>query len=99
MARLYSAAWERANEVDGDGARFVPETLNLLDRKAVADFVEQYRELQPRMVVVDTLARSLPGGDENSATDMGLVIEACESIQRALGATVLLVHHVNAGVG
>lgn len=46
-----------------------------------------------RLVVVDTLARVMPGGDENSGETMGAVIERCEAITRATGAAVLLVHH------
>src|SRR5690606_30260777 len=74
-----------------------PETLNLLNDRDVSAFIEQYQPLNPRLVVIDTLARSIPGGDENSATDMGRAIASCERIQRAIGATVMLVHHVNAG--
>lgn len=46
-----------------------------------------------RLVVVDTLARVMPGGDENSGETMGAVIERCEAITRATGAAVMLVHH------
>lgn len=47
----------------------------------------------PALVVVDTLARSMHDGDENSAKDMGAFVHAMERIQRELGATVLVVHH------
>lgn len=46
-----------------------------------------------RLVVIDTLARAMVGGDENSAKDMGLAIDVCERVRRATGATVLVVHH------
>lgn len=45
------------------------------------------------LVVIDTLAQAMPGGDENAAVDMGRALAACKLIHQATGATVLLVHH------
>lgn len=45
-----------------------------------------------KLIVVDTLARSFEG-EENSATDMGAFVRACDNIRAATGATVLVVHH------
>lgn len=50
----------------------------------------------PGLVVVDTLARSMEGRDENSAGDMGALVQGCDLIRRETGATVLLIHHTNA---
>jgi hypothetical protein len=47
----------------------------------------------PLVLVIDTLARTMPGGNENGSEDMGLVIDAASSITEGLGAFVLLVHH------
>jgi hypothetical protein len=49
-----------------------------------------------RLIVVDTLARSMVGGDENSQKDMGLLVAGCEELRRATGACVCLLHHLNA---
>ena len=49
-----------------------------------------------KMFVLDTWARALVGGDENSARDAGMAIEVCEAIRRQTGATTLIVHHSNA---
>ena len=46
-----------------------------------------------RLVVVDTLARVLAGGDENTGQDMGAVIDRLDRIRRETGAAILLVHH------
>jgi AAA domain len=46
-----------------------------------------------RLIVVDTLARAMAGGDENSAQDMGAIIAIVDSIRLATGANVCLVHH------
>lgn len=53
---------------------------------------QQYQEA-PCLIVFDTLARCMVGGDENSAQDVGLVIDRAERIKRETGASVKLVHH------
>jgi hypothetical protein len=45
------------------------------------------------LVIIDTLARSFGGADENQAKDMGAFISACDQIRANTGATVLIVHH------
>lgn len=50
-----------------------------------------------RLIVIDTFARATPGANENDGRDMGAIVERCEFIRRETGATVLLVHHMNAG--
>ena len=47
----------------------------------------------PALVVIDTLARSMGGGDENSGPDMGRLIDHLGVLQEMTGAHVLLVHH------
>ncbi len=48
---------------------------------------------RPALFVFDTLARSMVGGEENSNTDMGIVVDAAGMLQREFNAAVLLVHH------
>jgi len=48
---------------------------------------------QFRLVVIDTLARAMGGGDENTAPDIAALVNACGHVQTATGAAVLLVHH------
>lgn len=45
------------------------------------------------LVVIDTLAQTTPGGNENSSEDMGLVIANCQKMMHVLKTSVLLVHH------
>lgn len=47
----------------------------------------------PRLIIVDTLARAMTGGDENSAKDMGLLVHRCGQLRDVTGAAVVLVHH------
>jgi hypothetical protein len=45
------------------------------------------------LTIVDTLAQATPGGDENSSVMMGAAIGNAKQIARALGGTVVLIHH------
>ena len=74
---------------------FILHEINL--RETPEDFVKQTKAaaIAPALVVFDTYARCLVGGDENSAKDTGLAIQSCAQIQRGLGCAVTLVHHTN----
>jgi hypothetical protein len=54
---------------------------------------EHFGGQQPALIVLDTLARSMRGGDENSAQDMGDLNYAVTALIESTGACVLLVHH------
>jgi hypothetical protein len=45
------------------------------------------------LIVIDTLARAMGSGDENSSADMGALLRNAAKIQNSTGAHVLLVHH------
>jgi hypothetical protein len=46
------------------------------------------------LIVIDTLARALCGGDENSSTDMGAIVNATSILQDRTSAHIQWVHHV-----
>ncbi len=46
-----------------------------------------------KLVVVDTLARAISGGNENSPEDMGAFIRNMDRIRDETGAHVMVVHH------
>ena len=48
----------------------------------------------PRVVALDTVARCMGDGDENSARDMGRLIARCSEIETRYRCLVALVHHV-----
>lgn len=75
------------------------EAVNLLDPGAMAWFYLRADAIMPRLIVVDTLAMSMAGGEENSAKDMGLVLQACKAMQRRYQATILLIHHAGKAGG
>lgn len=87
-------AWSEANNVRGlDRIRWLVDTVNLLDGPEARALETVALEMAPRLIVVDTLARSIPGADENSAQDMGRLIQRLDGLRKATGATILLVHH------
>jgi hypothetical protein len=45
------------------------------------------------LVVIDTLNRTLGGGDENGSSEMGAFVSSVGRIQAATGAHVLAIHH------
>lgn len=48
---------------------------------------------RPRLIVLDTVARTFGNGDENSQKDMNAFVAACDKLKAATGATVMVVHH------
>ncbi|WP_420344623.1 AAA family ATPase [Paenirhodobacter sp.] len=45
------------------------------------------------LIIIDTLARAMSPGDENSSQDMGRLIASAEMLKERTGACVLLIHH------
>jgi hypothetical protein len=90
------AAWSTAKGVhslEDFHMYWLPEQVNLLEPAQVAALVQVAKELQPKLIVFDTLARCMAGGDENGPRDMGLVVDGGDRLRRATGACVLFVHH------
>lgn len=77
----------------------IGEPVSLLEANSVASVIETIHRAESEcgeravLVIFDTLARSLIGGDENSAQDIGVVVAAADRIRTATGAAVCLVHH------
>ena len=69
--------------------------FNLRDaagRQALGSILAQLPE-KPALVVIDTLARAMMGGDENSAQDVGAFNNAVQALIASTGACVLILHH------
>ncbi len=50
------------------------------------------------MLIIDTLARSAPGMDENGPEDMGAFVGVCDRIRLELGMACVVVHHAGKDV-
>jgi AAA domain-containing protein len=87
-------AWEeRRGAATPQNAFWLPEAAPLLNDQGIALLETYVAELRPRLIVLDTLARCMVGGDENSAKDVGRAVDNADRLRRASGATVLLIHH------
>jgi hypothetical protein len=89
------AAWESRRRVWLAGAPvwFYPRAVNLLDTEQSEALSYVAADLGCVLVVIDTLARCLTGGDENSSKDMSRFIASADRVRERSGACVLLVHH------
>lgn len=54
---------------------------------------ELIKPLEPSLLIIDTLARSMGEGDENSTRDMGQFVKGCDFVREETGAHVMVVHH------
>ncbi|MHB0973147.1 MAG: AAA family ATPase [Thiobacillus sp.] len=89
------AAYALAHEIDLAALPLgvVASAPNLLtdDDKALAQAIELAGGAS--IVVVDTLAQSTPGANENAGEDMSKVLARCKRLHAATGALVVLIHH------
>ena len=96
-------AWKRAHGYRDEnllGFYVWPGAVNFLNPQDVDRFIQVITSLAPKLVIGDTLARCMAGGDENSARDMGLLVEHTDQVRRRVDCTFLWVHHTNrAGTG
>ena len=79
-----------------DWFRFLPESLPLNDALDCKVFLHKVKEFcgdDVDLIVLDTQARCTEGVDENSNTEMGLVVKQLDAFKRDLRATIMLVHH------
>jgi hypothetical protein len=98
-------AWKLAHP-DADVAALeenliiLPRAVMLLDKTEagmLTNTAEAVHEEAPlRAFVIDTWARSLTGGDENSAQDVGIAINVCETVRAKTGASPIVIHHTGA---
>lgn len=73
----------------GDAISFIEPEFELL--------IAAIAERKFALIVIDTLARCMAGGDENVAKDMGQFVRSCDRLRKLTGATVLVVHHAGKG--
>ena len=74
--------------------RIVTDMLSLFSSEASV-FAEAVIEagLNEGVIVIDTLAQSAPGSDENSSAHMGMIISNAQLLQRMTNGLVVLIHH------
>ena len=68
-----------------------PNLLEITDVKLLIKEIRKHGEFD--LIIIDTLAQVMAGGNENSGEDMGKVMGYCKEITRLTGAMVSPVHH------
>lgn len=68
-----------------------PNFMEIEDARAVVRQIKKRGQFD--IIVLDTLAQVMPGGNENSGEDMGKVLGHCKEVTRLTGAMVELIHH------
>ncbi len=88
-------AWEDAHGVEANRLFWItdaPQFMAAEDVKAVLAEM-MLAGVAPALIVIDTLSRTLVGGDENSAKDVGLYLSSMETLKAATGAAIWVIHH------
>lgn len=86
-------AWHTANATTSSNLYVIPFAARLLNPDHIGQLLDDVMATGARLLVIDTLARSMSGADENSSQDMGQAIAALDRIRQEVGCGVLVVHH------
>jgi hypothetical protein len=71
----------------------IMDTESATDVTSAIEVMSKHYGVKPALIVIDTFARNMGSGDENSNSDVGLFISHIDKMRVHTGATVLLVHH------
>lgn len=88
-------AYEQTHGISATNCYFSDENFNLHEDRDIERLLQALAEenLEPDLIVLDTLARLTPGADENKAQDMSADIRAMDKLRHAYSSTILIVHH------
>ena len=77
------------------GFTLLPTMLDLCGASDAEELVKVFAALPTRigLVIIDTLARTMGDGDENTARDMGAFVRSVDHLRNATGAHVMVIHH------
>lgn len=94
---LRRAAWSIHHDLPTDNAWILPDSVQLTDETQLSTLIDDLQTLaiKPKFIVIDTLSQNAIGSDENSSTDMAIVMNGATLLARTFGCTVLIVHHSN----
>lgn len=85
-------AWEKHHGLKMDNVLFLPRPVQARGEEWDT-WIEAMRRLEPALIVIDTQARVSVGVEENSNTELGIVVERLDDLRRATGSCVLVIHH------
>lgn len=89
------AAWRKSRgpELGKPNLKLILQRANLITQ--LQDLIAAIKGLGEEVVfiVIDTLARTFGGADENNQKDMNAFVSAVDALREATGAHVMIVHH------
>ena len=93
-------AWEQHHGIKAENIWFITAPVQFLDTGDVDALAAEIAALAAEvgtfaLIIVDTVARSMVGGNENDTGDMGLFVASCDRLKDTFGCTVVAVHHFN----
>ncbi len=89
-------AFRLHHEIDDYGELFILRSaLTLSGEDAnIDDFISLLEDIpNKKLIIVDTLARNMGAGDENSTKDMNEFVRQCDKLRDETGAHVMIIHH------
>jgi hypothetical protein len=87
-------AWSRFHHKGLGQLSYLFGLGSLMEETTIYKLVYDLAFIEPKLLVIDTLAMAMAGGDENSTRDMSLLLAGCRRLSRMTGTAVMLVHHV-----
>ena len=89
-------AFEARHRIHMAGVEFFGHAINLANADEVSGLIDMTSEKGIGLIVWDTLARMIPGIEENSAKEVGLVVASLDRLREA-GCGSLVIHHSSKG--
>lgn len=65
----------------------------LMEKEDVNALIETAASIKAGVIIIDTLARTTAGGNENSSEDMGTFLKNIDELHKQTGATIVIIHH------
>lgn len=101
LANRVRAAASEIGVQEVDALRFVVrhKPLDLRNPDSVANLIAAVNQASNHLnapvalVIIDTLARAMPGADENGPADMATATAALDRVQHECSCAVLIIHH------
>lgn len=88
-------AWKKRHGVDEvPQIAFAPRAVNILREEGRRELLAAVAHFSPTFTTLDTVARHITGGDENSFESMSMVVSMLDTLKTAMnGGCALAVHH------
>lgn len=94
--KLRMQAWEDYHKVEVENFGYVTEAPQFLHKEETEQLIQCIKLSainKPVLIVIDTLARHMVGGDENSSLSMGTFIANVDKLRNSFDCAVVIVHH------